>query len=316
MMTESVKARAARRWRPLSRASTSSSPLPPTRRTGWRLRSWQAGRVLRGLEFPVRVKLRVPALAHAQGGAGGRRDAGVDGALGIEQRGRRGEGTMREEVVLERDVDVTAIPYGDRISLQKGHPVIITQALGGSYTLVTMQGYMVRLDGPGRDAIGKEPQAPPTAEEIASKSLGDLVWDQLRTCYDPEIPVNIVELGLVHSADVTGPSRRRQEGGGALHRSPRPGAGWATCCARTSRASSRRWRRQGGRRAGAARSSVGPDEDVRRRPPAAGAHVKLTTRKNTGLRCLLRLGARRPEPASPSPSSASRRASPARPSPR
>ena len=110
---------------------------------------------------------------------------------------------MREEVVLERDVDVTAIPYGDRISLQKGHPVIITQALGGSYTLVTMQGYMVRLDGPDADAIGKEPQAPPTAEEIASKSLGDLVWDQLRTCYDPEIPVNIVELGLVHSADVT-----------------------------------------------------------------------------------------------------------------
>ena len=63
---------------------------------------------------------------------------------------------MREEVVLERDVDVTAIPYGDRISLQKGHPVIITQALGGSYTLVTMQGYMVRLDGPDADAIGKE----------------------------------------------------------------------------------------------------------------------------------------------------------------
>ena len=110
---------------------------------------------------------------------------------------------MREEVVLDRDVEVTAIPYGDRISLQKGHPVIITQALGGSYTLVTMQGYMVRLDGPDADAIGKEPQAPPSAEEVASKSLGDLVWDQLRTCYDPEIPVNIVELGLVHSADVT-----------------------------------------------------------------------------------------------------------------
>jgi probable FeS assembly SUF system protein SufT len=62
---------------------------------------------------------------------------------------------------------------------------------------------MVRLDGPDADAIGKERQAPPSAEEVASKSLGDLVWDQLRTCYDPEIPVNIVELGLVHSADVT-----------------------------------------------------------------------------------------------------------------
>jgi probable FeS assembly SUF system protein SufT len=109
---------------------------------------------------------------------------------------------MREEVVLERDVEVTAIPYGDRISLQKGHPVIITQALGGSYTLVTMQGYMVRLDGPDADAIGKEPQAAPTAEEAASKTVDQLVWDQLRSCYDPEIPVNIVDLGLVYSCEI------------------------------------------------------------------------------------------------------------------
>jgi len=109
---------------------------------------------------------------------------------------------MREEVVLERDVDVTAIPYGDRLTLQKGHPVIITQALGGSYTLVTMQGYMVRLEGQEADAIGKEVVAAPTAEEAASKSLDQQVWDQLRTCYDPEIPVNIVELGLVHTAEL------------------------------------------------------------------------------------------------------------------
>ena len=110
---------------------------------------------------------------------------------------------MREETLLERDVEVTAIPYGDRITLQKGHPVIITQALGGTYTLVTMQGYMVRLDGQDADAIGKTAMAAPSAEEVASKSLDDLVWDQLRTCYDPEIPVNIVELGLVHSCDVS-----------------------------------------------------------------------------------------------------------------
>jgi probable FeS assembly SUF system protein SufT len=116
---------------------------------------------------------------------------------------------MREDLVLERDVYVTAIPYGDRITLQKGSPVIVTQALGGTYTLVTMQGYMVRLDGKDADAIGKEPQAPPTAEETANRSTEDLVWDQLRTCYDPEIPVNIVELGLVHSAEVT----ERPDGG-------------------------------------------------------------------------------------------------------
>jgi probable FeS assembly SUF system protein SufT len=110
---------------------------------------------------------------------------------------------MREEVVLEKDVEVTAIPYGDKLTLQKGHPVIITQALGGSYTLVTMQGYMVRLEGQQADAIGKEVVAPPSPEEQASKTLDQQVWDQLRTCYDPEIPVNIVELGLVHSAEVT-----------------------------------------------------------------------------------------------------------------
>ena len=110
---------------------------------------------------------------------------------------------MREEAVLTREVEVTANPYGDRITLPAASPVIISQSLGGSYTLVTMQGYMVRLDGKDADAIGKEAQAGPTAEEAASKPLPELAWDQLKTCYDPEIPVNIVELGLVHSCEVT-----------------------------------------------------------------------------------------------------------------
>jgi len=108
---------------------------------------------------------------------------------------------MREETVLARDVEATAIPYGDKIPLTAGSPVIITQALGGSYTVVTMQGYMVRIDGKDADAIGKEVVAAPTAAELAGRPLIDLVWDQLKTCYDPEIPVNIVELGLVHSAE-------------------------------------------------------------------------------------------------------------------
>jgi probable FeS assembly SUF system protein SufT len=108
---------------------------------------------------------------------------------------------MREETVLVRDIEATAIPYGDKIPLTAGSPVIITQALGGAYTVVTMQGYMVRIDGKDADAIGKEVVAAPTADEIAGRPLIDLVWDQLKTCYDPEIPVNIVELGLVHSAE-------------------------------------------------------------------------------------------------------------------
>jgi len=108
---------------------------------------------------------------------------------------------MREETVLSRDVEGTAIPYGDKIPLTAGSPVIVTQALGGSYTIVTMQGYMVRIDGKDADAIGKEPVAAPTAQELAGRPLIDLVWEQLKTCYDPEIPVDIVDLGLVHSAE-------------------------------------------------------------------------------------------------------------------
>jgi probable FeS assembly SUF system protein SufT len=110
---------------------------------------------------------------------------------------------MREETILTRDVEATAIPYGDKVPLTAGTPVIITQALGGSYTLYTMQGYMVRIDGRDADAIGKEVQAGPSAADAANKTVDEMVWDQLRTCYDPEIPVNIVELGLVHSAEVT-----------------------------------------------------------------------------------------------------------------
>jgi probable FeS assembly SUF system protein SufT len=110
---------------------------------------------------------------------------------------------MREETIVTRDVQATAIPYGDKVPLPAGTPVIITQALGGSYTVYTMQGYMVRIDGQDADAIGKEAVAGPSAEEAANKSIDEMVWDQLRSCYDPEIPVNIVELGLVHSSEVT-----------------------------------------------------------------------------------------------------------------
>ena len=109
---------------------------------------------------------------------------------------------MREEAILAREVEVTAIPDGDRITLPAASPVIITQSLGGAYTLVTMQGYMVRLDSKDADAIGKEVEAGPTAEEAAKKPLQELAWDQLKTCYDPEIPVDIVELGLVYSCEV------------------------------------------------------------------------------------------------------------------
>jgi probable FeS assembly SUF system protein SufT len=109
----------------------------------------------------------------------------------------------REARTLSRDVEVAAIPYGDRIPLKAGSTVFITQSLGGSYTVMTDMGYMVRIEGKDADAIGEEVQAGPSPEALADKSVADLAWDQLRTCYDPEIPVNIVDLGLVYSCDVT-----------------------------------------------------------------------------------------------------------------
>jgi probable FeS assembly SUF system protein SufT len=111
--------------------------------------------------------------------------------------------------VLSRDIEVAAIPYGERIPLTAGSVVYLTQSLGGSYTAVTDMGYMVRIEGSDADAIGEKVQAPPSAEELAQKPLQELVWDQLKTCYDPEIPVNIVDLGLVYECDVAA----RPEGG-------------------------------------------------------------------------------------------------------
>ena len=109
---------------------------------------------------------------------------------------------MREARTVSRDLDVTVIPYGEKIPLKQGVTVYITQSLGGSYTAMTDMGYMVRIEGKDADAIGEEVKAGPSPEDLAAKPLVDLAWDQLKTCYDPEIPVNIVDLGLVYSCDV------------------------------------------------------------------------------------------------------------------
>jgi probable FeS assembly SUF system protein SufT len=108
----------------------------------------------------------------------------------------------REARTLARDVEVTAIPYGDRIPLASGATVYVTQSLGGSYTLLTDMGYLVRLDGPDADAIGEQPSKPLDEQDLAGRSTLDLCWDQLKTCYDPEIPVNIVDLGLVYGCEL------------------------------------------------------------------------------------------------------------------
>jgi probable FeS assembly SUF system protein SufT len=110
---------------------------------------------------------------------------------------------MREARTLSRDIQVAAIPYGDKIPLPAGSTVYVTQALGGSYTAMTDNGYMVRIEGQDADAIGEAVVAPPPAAEAAGKPVEQLAWDQLKTCYDPEIPVNIVDLGLVYQCEAT-----------------------------------------------------------------------------------------------------------------
>ncbi len=108
------------------------------------------------------------------------------------------------EKILTRDCAATRIPSGEAITLPKDARVLITQALGGSYTVATDQG-LARINDADADALGLEPTiAAPTPTAAASGPVDDkAVWDQLRTCYDPEIPVNIVDLGLVYDCIIT-----------------------------------------------------------------------------------------------------------------
>ena len=109
-----------------------------------------------------------------------------------------------EPIPLTRDCEAIQIPSGAKMVLPAGTVVMITQSLGDTYTVTTDHGYMVRIAGKDADAMGLERSAAPagaTPEEGAA-DLETLVWDQLRTCYDPEIPVNIVDLGLVYECAV------------------------------------------------------------------------------------------------------------------
>ena len=102
-------------------------------------------------------------------------------------------------IKILRDCDATLIPSGDEIKLIKGTIVKITQALGGDYTLY-VNGNLVKLSGKDADAIGKEiDRGIDQLIQINNGEYSDeLVWEQLKTCYDPEIPVNIVDLGLIY----------------------------------------------------------------------------------------------------------------------
>jgi probable FeS assembly SUF system protein SufT len=106
-----------------------------------------------------------------------------------------------EEIILKRDCEAVLIPAGTKITLQAGEPVSIAQALGGSYTVI-IHGNMARIDAKDADAIGKE--VVKTENTQASGPLQEeTVMSILRTCFDPEIPVNIVDLGLVYDVQIT-----------------------------------------------------------------------------------------------------------------
>ena len=109
----------------------------------------------------------------------------------------------RSEAITTREIEAVVIPHGSTTRIPFGTKVMIMQKLGGTVTVTTEYGGLYRIDPENLDAIGMEvPVAAPGAPAAAgddAKSLDDRVWDVLRSCYDPEIPVNIVELGLVYS---------------------------------------------------------------------------------------------------------------------
>ena len=112
---------------------------------------------------------------------------------------------MESPIKILRDCDATLIPSGDEIKLIKGTVIKITQALGGDFTLY-VNGNLVKLSGKDADAIGKKIDI--GIEDSMNINNGEyceeLVWEQLKTCFDPEIPVNIVDLGLIYDLSKKG----------------------------------------------------------------------------------------------------------------
>ena len=115
------------------------------------------------------------------------------------------EEMLKDEIItLSRDCPAILIPAGEKVTLIKGAKVRITQSLGGDYTL-SVNGSLVKISGNDADAIGKKGVE---QDIIGKEKMGDgtvdenLVWEAMRTCYDPEIPVNVVDLGLIYNLDI------------------------------------------------------------------------------------------------------------------
>jgi probable FeS assembly SUF system protein SufT len=113
---------------------------------------------------------------------------------------------MHEEVSLTREVDAIQIPSGDTITLPTGTPVVITQTLGGTYTVATSAG-LARISSSDADALGVDPdekqEKQAEADRLANATLEEQVWHQMKQVFDPEIPVDIVNLGLVYDCNLS-----------------------------------------------------------------------------------------------------------------
>jgi probable FeS assembly SUF system protein SufT len=116
-------------------------------------------------------------------------------------------------VILKRDIEAIAVPFGSKMTLPEGSQVRIEQASGGNYTVVTDLGVMCRVNAEDADAIGQFQAMPEASSADANAPFHeDQVWERLKQVYDPEIPVNIVDLGLIYELK----SQPLSEGGNRL----------------------------------------------------------------------------------------------------
>jgi probable FeS assembly SUF system protein SufT len=113
----------------------------------------------------------------------------------------------RAVVVTRRDCPARLVPVGTPIVIPRDTFVTITQSLGGNYT-VTHNGNMARVDGTDADALGLEPQELDFPPPVDDQILEQQVWDALKTIYDPEIPVNLVDLGLIYEVAIDQANKR------------------------------------------------------------------------------------------------------------